>query len=445
MTAIGPRLDALIVGAGPAGLSAAAWLGQLGLRCAVLERANAPAATLAGLSWPQDSVLGQPKAKLADIGRALAAHAAALPGVALHVGAPLQTVRCRRDGGWQVDAGGERFEARCLVLATGLKPRRPAAYFAQPGLAGRVLDAVSLTLQRDRLAPGSTLLLGGGDNAVENGLHLAARGHRVTLWTRSGWRAQPALLQRLKQAAGIRLREGEPVPTAVGTAPDGGLVVRSAAHGEEAFDHVAVLFGYEPVAEAHALARQALRDVGQPAPAEDVSRELAEAPSAGLFVAGDASGRWHPCVQTALADGVAVAKRVQALVARGVAPPAQQHGARSQVLHLTGLRLDARLGWLDREKRGPQPIEVDAHLNMGQQPLLPDDDDLSHVLDYRKVRQIIIDECNAEHTHLIETLLGKLCQRLAHLPGVLGVRVKVTKLEIFDDCQVAMQAEHGAW
>jgi dihydroneopterin aldolase len=82
---------------------------------------------------------------------------------------------------------------------------------------------------------------------------------------------------------------------------------------------------------------------------------------------------------------------------------------------------------------------------MGQQPLLPDDDNLAHVLDYRKVRQIIIDECNAEHSHLIETLLGKLCLRLARLPGVVGVRVQVTKLEIFDDCHVAMSAEHGQW
>ena len=45
----------------------------------------------------------------------------------------------------------------------------------------------------------------------------------------------------------------------------------------------------------------------------------------------------------------------------------------------------------------------------------------------------------------IETLLGKLCLRLARLPGVRGVRVQVTKLEVFDDCHVAMSAEHGEW
>ena len=52
------------------------------------------------------------------------------------------------------------------------------------------------------------------------------------------------------------------------------------------------------------------------------------------------------------------------------------------------------------------------------------------MLDYRRVRQIIIDECTAEHVNLLESLIGKLANRLMQLPGVLGVRVKIAKLEI---------------
>ena len=117
----------------------------------------------------------------------------------------------------------------------------------------------------------------------------------------------------------------------------------------------------------------------------------------------------------------------------------------TQILTLTGLRFDANLGILDHEKTAPQPIQVDAELNQGTQPLLPHDDDIGHVLDYRKVRQIIIDECTAEHVNLLETLIGKLCDRLMRLPGVQGVRVKITKLEIFDDCAVAIRMEAGRW
>lgn len=117
----------------------------------------------------------------------------------------------------------------------------------------------------------------------------------------------------------------------------------------------------------------------------------------------------------------------------------------TQILTLTGLRFDANLGILEHEKNGPQPIQVDAELNLGTQPLLPSDDDIHHVLDYRKVRQIIINECRAEHVNLLETLIGKLANRLLQLPGVKGVRVKIVKLEIFDDCEVAIRAETGEW
>ncbi|OGA95034.1 MAG: dihydroneopterin aldolase [Burkholderiales bacterium RIFCSPHIGHO2_12_FULL_61_11] len=117
----------------------------------------------------------------------------------------------------------------------------------------------------------------------------------------------------------------------------------------------------------------------------------------------------------------------------------------TQILTLTGLRFDANLGILAHEKTAPQPIQVDAELNLGSQPLRPRDDDINHVLDYRKVRQIIIAECTAEHANLLESLIGKLVHRMMQLPGVLGVRVKIAKLEIFDDCEVAIRVETGQW
>jgi dihydroneopterin aldolase len=124
-------------------------------------------------------------------------------------------------------------------------------------------------------------------------------------------------------------------------------------------------------------------------------------------------------------------------------PPSPEHG--TQILSLTGLRFDANLGILAHEKTAPQPIQVDAELNQGAQPLLPRDAEIEHVLDYRKVRQIIIDECTAEHVNLLESLIGKLTRRLMLLPGVIGVRVKIAKLEIFDDCEVAIRMESGQW
>ena len=121
------------------------------------------------------------------------------------------------------------------------------------------------------------------------------------------------------------------------------------------------------------------------------------------------------------------------------------NAAGTHILTLNGLRFDANLGILDHEKTAPQPIQVDAELNLGTQPLRPRDDDIAHVLDYRKVRQIIIDVCTAEHVNLLESLIVKLSHRLMLLPGVLGVRVRIAKLEIFDDCEVAIRVETGQW
>lgn len=124
---------------------------------------------------------------------------------------------------------------------------------------------------------------------------------------------------------------------------------------------------------------------------------------------------------------------------------AQQILTGSQVLSLTGLTFQASLGILDHEKKSPQPIRVDAQLHLGAQSLMPQGDDIRSVLDYRKVREIIIEECTAEHVNLLETLIGKLAQRLLKLPNVVGVRVKIAKLEIFEDCEVAIHATVGDW
>ena len=112
---------------------------------------------------------------------------------------------------------------------------------------------------------------------------------------------------------------------------------------------------------------------------------------------------------------------------------------------ISGLRFDASLGILQRERSSPQPILVDAELNMGVQPLCPPRDAIAQVLDYRRVRHMILDECTAGHVNLLETLVGRLAQRLLTLPGVRGVRVKITKPEIFADCEAAVQAQAGQW
>lgn len=114
-----------------------------------------------------------------------------------------------------------------------------------------------------------------------------------------------------------------------------------------------------------------------------------------------------------------------------------------QVLSFSGLCIEAPIGILAHEKTAPQAIRVDVELHQGQQPLRPGDH-IEQVLDYREVRQIIVSECTASHVNLLESLVGQLALRLGRLPGILGVRLKIAKLHIFDDCEVAICMETGS-
>ena len=445
MTAM--QVDIAIIGAGPAGCSAASWLRQMGLEVALIERATTPCKSLEALQFKQDWVLGNPGQTLASLGQRYAEQTAVLPGLRLLLGRALTHLDWQSGAGWQLRLNdGTELKARALLLATGLRPLRPELFFPPNATGPRVIDAVQLTAQRETMRPGRVLLLGGGDNAAENALYLQSRGHQVTLWSRSDWRAQAALvghIEVLGDAITKRLRC--PLPTQL-SADQSGVSVRSKSHGDERFDHVAVLLGYEPEPSAWRLVADALQRAGFTAPSQPFRDEPRFA-ALGLFVAGDASGRQHPCVQTALADGVVAAKQSEHFLRplqQGQPPLTLRRNTR-QVIHLAGLRFGANLGVLDFEREGPQPIQVDAEVNLGAQMIVSRDADIGHVLDYRRVRQIIIDDCTAEHTDLLEALLGKLCTRLMGLPGVVGVRIKVAKLEIFSDCQVAISAECGSW
>jgi dihydroneopterin aldolase len=117
----------------------------------------------------------------------------------------------------------------------------------------------------------------------------------------------------------------------------------------------------------------------------------------------------------------------------------------TRILSLSGFKFNANLGILEHERNASQPIEVTAELNMGHQPARPSEDQLHAVLDYRKVHAVIIEECIQVHVNMLESLTGKLCERLMQFPGVIGVQVKIVKLEIFPDCVVSIQQRTGVW
>jgi 7,8-dihydroneopterin aldolase/epimerase/oxygenase len=105
-----------------------------------------------------------------------------------------------------------------------------------------------------------------------------------------------------------------------------------------------------------------------------------------------------------------------------------------RTLLLDKLRVMASVGILEHELRSKQPLLISIELQLPHAPALPAADDVMHVLDYRLLRDIAKEEAEAGHINMLETLAGRIAARLAALRGANSVRVRITKPNIFPDC-----------
>lgn len=105
-----------------------------------------------------------------------------------------------------------------------------------------------------------------------------------------------------------------------------------------------------------------------------------------------------------------------------------------RTLHLERLRVQASVGILEHELRARQLLLVSVSADMPEAPPLPPADDVAHVLDYSLLRTIALEEVGRGHVNMLETLAGRIAQRVLALDGVRRVRVRVDKPHIFPDC-----------
>ena len=111
-------------------------------------------------------------------------------------------------------------------------------------------------------------------------------------------------------------------------------------------------------------------------------------------------------------------------------------------LFIDRLRVQASVGILDHELLSRQALLISVGVEMPQASTLPEADSVQHVLDYRQLRDVAQQEAQAGHINMLETLAGRIAQRLLALPGVGLVRVRVVKPNIFPDCDgVAVEVE----
>lgn len=106
------------------------------------------------------------------------------------------------------------------------------------------------------------------------------------------------------------------------------------------------------------------------------------------------------------------------------------------------LALDARIGILDHELRATQPLHIDAEFDVRVEQNV-DDQNLQTVLDYRLLRNTIVDECTRAHVNLLETLIERVMDRvMTEFPDVMRVQLRISKPQAFSDCHaVGIEAQ----
>jgi thioredoxin reductase (NADPH) len=186
--------DVIIIGAGPAGLSAALWCDELGLDTLVLEQGSEVGGQLLSVYNRIENYLGVSASNGREL-RDLFASQVKDSEFDLWTDVEIASVDLKSKR--IALKSGEELQSICIIIATGVSRRR----LGVPGeteLAGRGVMQSGVR-DRDALAGKDVCVVGGGDAAAENALLLAEVCPTVTIVHRGKkLRARPEFTERLR-------------------------------------------------------------------------------------------------------------------------------------------------------------------------------------------------------------------------------------------------------
>ena len=112
--------------------------------------------------------------------------------------------------------------------------------------------------------------------------------------------------------------------------------------------------------------------------------------------------------------------------------------ARKRKIFINNLILIASIGVYEKEKKNKQKIIVNLEilLTNNTEPL---SDNLEETQDYSQFRKCVTDIVQSEHFDLLEILTKKIYAVISKKEFVLGVKVNISKPDIFDNCEVAYE------
>ena len=186
--------DVIIIGAGPAGLSAALWCDELGLDALVLEQAESTGGQLHIIHNPIENHLG---VKTADGAEFLERIAAKVANADFDLWTQTSVESVDLNAKKLQLKSGEALQAIAIIVATGVRRRR----LGIPGESEFIGKGIMESGKRDReLFKGKDVcVIGGGDAAVENALLLSDVCATVTLVHRGKrLRARREMLEQLQ-------------------------------------------------------------------------------------------------------------------------------------------------------------------------------------------------------------------------------------------------------
>ena len=311
--------DVLVVGAGPAGLSAAVYAASEGLDVLVLE-ANAPGGQ-AGSSSKIENYLGFPTG---ISGQALAGRAftqAQKFGANVAIARTVKQLDCSgRPYAVELD-DGQRIRAKAVVIASGAKYRRLGVEnLARFENAGVYYGA---TFVEAKLCEGDeVIVIGGGNSAGQAAVYLSGIAKHVHILVRSGGLADTMsryLIRRIEDTPTITLRTRTEIVGLRGNGELSAVQWRNGATGEteeRPIRHVFCMMGADPctgwLEGCVALDDKGFVKTGQDLSAEDLASTgwslsrhplLLETSRPGIFAVGDVRSGNVKRVASAVGEG----------------------------------------------------------------------------------------------------------------------------------------------
>ena len=296
--------DTVIIGAGPAGVSAAIYAARAGLNVLWLDNRFIPGGQIAD-SGNVDNYPGLPGISGVELGEAMAAHAARLFMEPRR--AKVLRIERTEDNSWFIHTKKNDYQARTVIFAAGASHR----HLGIPGEEELGGSGVSYCATCDGafFKDMDTVVIGGGNTACEDALFLSKICRKVYLaHRRDTLRADRAAADPVLHTGNIEVLWNTVPEEIIGTDVVTGLRVKDVKTGAESALNVSGVFiavGMEP---ASALVSD-LVDIDRTG--YIIADETCVTSVPGFFAAGDIRTKQLRQVVTAVADGANAVASVQ--------------------------------------------------------------------------------------------------------------------------------------